>query len=125
MPAVIEVTSTIQHSNSELAIRISGEIKGDAESRLREIRSILAQAKAVFTDENGIGGADAKPLQKGSLIPSSSGQISDRMARMLRWHLFNRQVDESDFCKVYGISCIEELTQQKANRIINDLAAKR
>ena len=124
MPAVIEVTSTIQHSNSELAIRISGEIKGDAESRLREIRSILAQAKAVFTDENGIGGADAKPMQKGSSIPASSSQITDRMARMLRWHLFNRHVDESVFCKMYGISRIEELTQQKANRIVNDLAKR-
>ena len=124
MPAVIEVTSTIHHNNSELEIRISGEIKGNAESKLREIRSILAQAKAVFKDASGICGEDAKPMQKSSSIPSSSGQITDRLARMLRWHLFNRHVDESDFCRMYGISCIEELPSEKANRIINDLAKR-
>jgi len=124
MPAVIEVTSTIHHNNSELEIRISGEIKGNAESNLREIRFILAQAKAIFKDASGTCGEDAKPMQKNSSIPFSSGQITDRLARMLRWHLFNRHVDESDFCRMYGISCIEELPSEKADRIINDLAKR-
>ena len=125
MPAVIEVTSVIQRNNTELTIRISGEIKGNAESRLREISSILDKANAVFKDVSGTSGEDAKPMQKGSSIPSSSDRITDRLARMLRWHLFNRHVDESDFCRMYGISCIEELPSEKVDRIINDLAAKR
>ena len=53
MPAVIEVSSVIQRNNTELTIRISGEIKGNAESRLREISSILDKANAVFKDVSG------------------------------------------------------------------------
>ena len=125
MPAVIEVTSVIQRNNTELTIRISGEIKGNAESRLREIRSILDKANAVFKDVNGTGGEDAKPMQKDSSIPSSSDRITDKQIRTLMWLLFRRHIKESDFYRLYGISRMGELGKEKANRIINDLAAKR
>ena len=125
MPAVIEVTSVIQRNNIELTIRISGEIKGNAESRLREISSILDKANAVFKDVSGTCGEDAKPLQKGSSIPSSSDRITDKQVRTLMWLLFRRHIKESDFYRLYGISRMGELGKEKANRIINDLAAKR
>ena len=125
MPAVIEVSSVIQRNNTELTIRISGEIKGNAESRLREISSILDKANAVFKDVNGTGGEDAKPMQRGSSIPSSSDRITDKQIRTLMWLLFRRHIKESDFYRLYGISRMGELGKEKANRIINDLAAKR
>ena len=125
MPAVIEVSSVIQRNNTELTIRISGEIKGNAESRLREIRSILDKANAVFKDVNRTGREDAKPMQKGSSIPSSSDRITDKQVRTLMWLLFRRHIKESDFYRLYGISRMGELGKEKANRIINDLAAKR
>ena len=125
MPAVIEVTSVIQRNNTELTIRISGEIKGNAESRLREISSILDKANAVFKDVSGTSGEDAKPMQKGSSIPSSSDRITDKQIRTLMWLLFRRHIKESDFYRLYGISRMGELGKEKANRIINDLAAKR
>ena len=125
MPAVIEVTSVIQRNNTELTIRISGEIKGNAESKLREIRSVLDKANAVFKDVSGTSGEDAKPMQKGSSIPSSSDRITDKQIRTLMWLLFRRHIKESDFYRLYGISRMGELGKEKANRIINDLAAKR
>ena len=125
MPAVIEVSSVIQRNNTELTIRISGEIKGNAESKLREIRSVLDKANAVFKDVSGTSGEDAKPMQKGSSIPSSSDRITDKQIRTLMWLLFRRHIKESDFYRLYGISRMGELGKEKANRIINDLAAKR
>ena len=124
MPAVIEVTSTIHHNNSELEIRISGEIKGNAESKLREIRSILAQAKAVFNGVSGANGENEVPMQQASSTLSKLDLITDEQVRTLSWILFRRRVQESDFYKMYGISRMEDLTREKANRIINDLAKR-
>ena len=92
---------------------------------MREISSILDKANAVFKDVSGTSGEDAKPMQKGSSIPSSSDRITDKQIRTLMWLLFRRHIKESDFYRLYGISRMGELGKEKANRIINDLAAKR
>ena len=124
MATVVEVTSTIQHNNSELEIRISGEIKGIAESKLREILSILDQAKAVFNGVSGTSRANEEAMQQASSTLSKLDLITDEQVRTLSWILFRRRVQESDFYRLYGISRMEELNREEANRIINDLAKR-
>ena len=124
MATEIEVSSTLQHKNSELAIRVSGEIKGNAESKLREIHSILDQAKAVFNGVSGTSRANEEAMQQASSTLSKLDLITDEQVRTLSWILFRRRVQESDFYRMYGISRMEELTREKANRIINDLSKR-
>ncbi len=124
MIGTIEVTSTIQHNNSELKIRISGEMEGNAELKLREIRSILDQANTVFKGESAATEEAARPLSKSYSELSPHDRITDVQVKLLKKILHQLHIAESDFCKVHRIACLEELHKKAARWIINELTQR-
>jgi len=124
MSAAIELTSIIQQNNSELKIRISSDIKGNAESKLQEIRSILDQANAVFNGESAATEEIATPLPKSCSELSPRDRITDVQVKLLKKILHQLHIAESDFCKVHRIACLEELHKKAARWIINELTQR-
>lgn len=143
MNEYIEISLAVQNKNRSLIFNISRDVDGNLASASKELCDCIIEAEGRLLNDNVLEAPeehrsiqdvkvfDVPQKNEASAKPHSTKQtkkaplsaaITSSQADTIHRVLTEKNIPVSDFCRLHGISAIEDLTKNEAWHIINEKA---
>ena len=138
MAKTAEVFYTIQNGRPSIKFHISEEVDGAAKEKFVELLkdlpipdavvdslSAIPVARLLSSNEEEVDDAPSKRASEKKSFSSKPGcKITEKQLWIIQKYISEAGIDESGFCRQYGINRLEDMPKGVATNIIGDIKAK-